>query len=342
MVDFSLNEAFILSIWVELLLYGCLVPLFWASVYIMHEKIVAGRPNWPMLGAAAVMFVLATAHVAVNLRRLLDGYVWSSSAVDFFNDLDSPTHVVKDTLYTTQSLLGDAFAESQQIYRCWLIWERRISVVIVPVVLLVCSTFSGYIVAWLFVKNKDDNTIFDGDLYGWIVSFYTLALVQNLITTTLIAYAIWRSDRTITAFRAAGRSLMPIVGIVMESAALYVAAQIALLVLYVLDCNAQYIALEMITPTVGLVFTSIVVRIGLRSHPLEGQQQASDPHSLHLRPISVKVSTESITHVELDGVTPTSATFDSEQRLVREREKWDEAVEENMERGMVRPFDVIL
>ncbi|KZO96039.1 hypothetical protein CALVIDRAFT_146969 [Calocera viscosa TUFC12733] len=338
MVDFSLDEAFILSIWVELLLYGCLVPLFFASTYIMHEKIAAGRPNWPMLGAAVCMFLLASTHVAVNLRRMLSGYVWSSNPVAFFNDLDSPTHVVKDTIYTTQSLLGDAFA----IYRCWLIWERRVSVVVVPVVLLVCSTFSGYIVAWLFVKNKADNSVFDTDLYGWIISFYTLALVQNLITTTLIAYAIWSSDRTITAFRAAGRSLMPIVGIILESAVLYVAAQIALLVLYVLDCNAQYIALEMITPTVGLVFTSIVVRVGLRSHPLEGQHHGSDAHSLQLRPISVKVSTERVTQIEQTGVTPTSSTFDLEQRLVRERKEWDDAAEEKMERGVVGLFAAIV
>ncbi|EJT99864.1 hypothetical protein DACRYDRAFT_117496 [Dacryopinax primogenitus] len=290
-VDFPIDEAFILSIWAELLLYGCLVPLFLASIYIMHEKIVAGRPNWPMLVAAIAMFVLATAHIAVNLRRLLNGYVWSSDAVAFFNDLDSPTHVVKDTIYTTQSLLGDAFA-----------------------------IFSGYIVAWLFVRNKADFSIFDNNLWGWIISFYTLALVQNIITTGLIAYAIWNSDRTITAFRAAGRSLMPIVGIVVESAVAYVLAQAALLGLYVLDCNAQYIMLEMITP-----------------HP-------SNAISLQPQPISVKVSTEQITHIQLhdNDATPTSATFDMQERLLRERQTWEDAAERKKGRGIIGPFDSIV
>ena len=100
-----------------------------------------------------------------------------------------------------------------------------------------------------------------------------------------MAYKIWKTDRQSAAFRAQESSLLPIVRILVESAALQLFVEILLVSLYAADYNAQYILLEIVTPLVvgffpsfvltnndsihlneqGITFTAITIRIALRT-----------------------------------------------------------------------------
>lgn len=87
-----------------------------------------------------------------------------------------------------------------------------------------------------------------------MTSFYALGLAQNLLTTLLIAYRIWWMDRRTGRYRVDNSfSLKPVIVIFLESASLYVLAQMVLLVLYPLGLNAQYVVVQCVTPLVGLV-----------------------------------------------------------------------------------------
>lgn len=86
----------------------------------------------PMFIAACFMFALATAHVGacpphsllpfrlaharregIDCRRLLIGYVFAADLpggpATYFSDPSLGTHIAADTIYVTQTLLGDAF-----------------------------------------------------------------------------------------------------------------------------------------------------------------------------------------------------------------------------------------
>jgi len=112
---------------------------------------------------------------------------------------------------------------------------------------LVC----GIYVCWLFSKVSNAS-IFASRLTHFISTFFALGLTQNIITTSLIAFHIWRRDHALSGLNAGGgrSSLMPVVHILVESAAIYVAAMLILVILYALHQNTQYILLEAITPTV--------------------------------------------------------------------------------------------
>ena len=75
----------------------------------------------------------------------------------------------------------------------------------------------------------------------WMNTIYALAFVQNVITTGMIAYRLWRHDRTahiLGVYSAGSRSsLLPIVRIVVESAMIYVLEVLVLIILYALDHN---------------------------------------------------------------------------------------------------------
>jgi hypothetical protein len=90
-------------------------------------------------------------------------------------------------------------------------------------------------------------------------TLYAVALVQNVFTTSLIAFRIYRQERanglvglrSLGSWRGGGSSLMPIVRIIVESAMGYTAILIVLIILYALNNNGQYIMQEMSVPAVG-------------------------------------------------------------------------------------------
>jgi len=265
---FPLDQAFIVAIWLESVFYGILIPVFVSSVYvILHKRKLLERVNVPMLLAAILMFLLSTAHMGINVYRLLQGYVLDNTtpggAVAFLYSLTEPTQKAKDAIYCTQSLLGDVL----NIYRSWLVWNKNIWVVIFPIMLWFPTAVVGYYIpGYLFEASKWNDNVFTSNFRIYITIWYTLALVQNLITTSLIAIRLWYYERKAGPYRTGNFSLSPIIHIIVESASIYVAAQLVLLITFVSSDNAQYVLLEIITPIVGIVFCLIIVLTGLHAY----------------------------------------------------------------------------
>lgn len=108
---------------------------------------------------------------------------------------------------------------------------------------------SGYTVCALFVQIDPTQSVFTNRLNSWIQAFYSIAVVQNIITTSLMAFRIWRTSTKSAQYKTEN-ALLPIARILIESAALQLIVEILLLALYSQTVNAQYILLELVTPTV--------------------------------------------------------------------------------------------
>ena len=107
-----------------------------------------------MVGVSLVMFFIATFHLIMNIFRLVRGYVehvdTPGGPVGYIGNLPLWDHVLKDTLFATQELLGNAAAVCQRcpfftiidfekIYRCWILWNRNYLVIILPSMLFIVS-----------------------------------------------------------------------------------------------------------------------------------------------------------------------------------------------------------
>ncbi|KAJ6583815.1 hypothetical protein B0H10DRAFT_1833221 [Mycena sp. CBHHK59/15] len=216
-----------------------------------------------MFSFSIVMFILATMHLAMNCYRMISGYV------DFRLAPGGPVGYI-GTLsllnicfsFATQSIVGDAAA----VYRCWILWSRNYRVIIISTIMLIASTISGYMVCGLYSSIPRDATVFDPRLTNWITTFYSIAVAQNISTTGLMAWRLWQGEKNSARYRMGSHgSLMPVLRILVESAALYLFVEILLLSLYAVDYNAQYILLECVTPIVGFTFSVITIRINLHS-----------------------------------------------------------------------------
>jgi hypothetical protein len=80
---------------------------------------------------------------------------------------------------------------------------------------------------------------------------YALAFVQNTMTTGLIAYPIWQQDRKSQGLMSSSHRLIFLVRIIVESASIYVLNVLIIIILYALNSDGQYVALEAIVPVCG-------------------------------------------------------------------------------------------
>ncbi|KAJ8522333.1 hypothetical protein ONZ45_g1112 [Pleurotus djamor] len=257
------------SVCAELFLYGVFTCLFIETVYISIKKRRSQtRPSQIFFFGSWVMFIVATTHITLNVYRLLRGYVFLRNTVgpdSYFADLGRWDNIAHDATNAIMTWLGDGLA----IYRCYLIWDT-IYVVILPICLMAVSIVSNSVALHLFTEVSL-GSIFSPTLVHWMNTLYSVALVQNVITTGLIAYHIYGHERrnrqhgVVSWSLTPSAGLIPLVRIIVESAMGYTAILIVLIVLYALDNNGQYIMQECSVPAVGIVFTLISVRLAMHS-----------------------------------------------------------------------------
>ncbi|KAF4582651.1 hypothetical protein EYR40_002574 [Pleurotus pulmonarius] len=317
MSQLPLDKTFLLAAWLESLAYGFFLCLFCGTMLFTfgsgHRSDVHSRV---MVGISCVMFFISTWHLAMNGYRLLQGFAVhvgdEGGAVGYIGNLRRWDHVLKDTLYATQEILGNAAG----IYRCFILWNSDWRIIVLPLMLLVGSLVSGYTVCALFVQVDPTQSVFTNRLNSWIQAFYSIAVVQNVITTGLMAYRIWRTSNKSAKYKTEN-ALLPIARILIESAALQLVVEILLLALYSRSVNAQYILLELVTPTVvsldfasitfgavlkdlqGITFNAITIRIKLRAinnSAVNSEYTRSEPvqtiGSMPMRRIKVDITTQ--------------------------------------------------
>ncbi|KAJ6458641.1 hypothetical protein C8R47DRAFT_146651 [Mycena vitilis] len=294
--SFPLITSFLVSFWLEGVLYGFFVCIFATSLIVnvgsSNRQTAHSRA---MFVVGIVTFLLATAHVVINFTQMMRGYADHSSLaggpVGYLAIISQWDSVLKNVIYTTQSIVGDSVA----VYRCWVLWNRNFFVICAPLLMVFGSTVSGYMTCVLLGKIQPGMMVIGGSPQDAVVkTFFSLAVAQNVITTSLMAWRIAATNIRSSSYRIGQTNFMPMLRILVESAALYLAAEIVLLILYVCDSNAQFIVLEAVTPIIGITFNVMTIRITLCSQPDAGEPGSANHHetigSTRLRRITVNIT----------------------------------------------------
>uniref|UniRef100_A0A8H8CGP2 Uncharacterized protein n=1 Tax=Psilocybe cubensis TaxID=181762 RepID=A0A8H8CGP2_PSICU len=272
MAQLSLEKTFLLATWVEAIVYGFLCCIFGATMFVYFSASYSrvgskrDRHTTGMIIISGVMFFMATFHLAMNGFRLLRGYVDyrldPGGPVGYIGNLRKWDHILKDTIYATQENFGSAAA----IYRTWVLWSFDWKIIILPTILLMVNIGAGYVVCGTYSSVDPTATVFLPRLNSWIKTFYSIAVVLNIMTTGLMSWRIYITHRRSANYHVGQGRLLSILRILVESAALQLIVEIVLLALYCNNINAQYILLESVTPIVAITFNTITLRIKLQSH----------------------------------------------------------------------------
>ncbi|KAF7341620.1 hypothetical protein MSAN_02059400 [Mycena sanguinolenta] len=257
MANDNLQTATLVSLFVESILYGLFILLFVLSMSILLGKKKQGmRINKPMVSASIIMFILSTVHLGIDLRRAMNTFLNGKSIAA----VNTTSYILKSSVYYLQTITGDGF----MLFRVYLVWNGDNRVCVPIFVCFLTSVATGIVTINEFAQVSSSDPVFVKP-HNWIVSFFSLTLFTNFSCTSLIAGRIWWINHK--AGRAAriisGRKLGPTIIIIIESGAIYSACLIILLSLYVSGSYAQYIALDGVVQVVGVVFSLVIVRIGL-------------------------------------------------------------------------------
>ncbi|TFK90719.1 hypothetical protein K466DRAFT_484278 [Polyporus arcularius HHB13444] len=265
---FPLARAELIAFFLESMIFGAFTVLYAIAIWILlyrEKKRSKSTLNKMLFGTSTLMWVLSVTHLCIDVVRAVQGFVDEGGKPDgtlnFYSDLANPTHVAKNVIYITMTIVGDTFVT----YRLYIVWNRAWWIVVLPGLLLLATAVSGYGACVEIGMVKGQGAIFAENLQPWIRAFFSISLTTNILATLLIAARIVYSNRRVKHFRAAAAatSHWEVVETLIQSAAVYSAALASLLGTYLAGSNAQYVCLDALQPLIGVVFTLIIIRVGL-------------------------------------------------------------------------------
>lgn len=258
-----LDSANVLSTSLECILYGFSVLMFLGTVWALTYKCRMQDVNRPISVVAIMLFLISTAHIIVDILRAEEGLVtyrdtFPGGPVGFFGDITQKSYATKHALYLLQTLLADGVV----IYRCFVVWQT-VWVIIIPSLLWCGSVVTGVAANYYIAQASSSAVIFAKPLGQWITAFVVLTIITNFLSSGLLAYRIWVIDHNSSTIRATKRTMMPIVRVLMDAAALYSATLVTTLICFLCSNNGQMVLVDMAVPIMAIAFYMVLIRIAI-------------------------------------------------------------------------------
>ncbi|KAF8889032.1 hypothetical protein BD779DRAFT_1671995 [Infundibulicybe gibba] len=263
MAALTLAEAEMIGILLHSALYGIFLVLFVGSLYIplSRPRRQSTPPNRFLISVTIVLFVLITVHWVLQLLRLIDAFIYHANDDEgpskYYADGAQRKNVVKTAFYVAQTFTGDC----TMAYRLYIVWGRNWKIVVLPALLSTGLLVAGSGATYSFAHLTPGENIFVSSAGHWVLTVFATTLCTNVTVTSLIAYRVWSIHRPMKGV--AQQSSMPVIQVILESAAIYTVCLIPTLAGYLGKENYQFITLDATSPAIGIAFALIIVRVGL-------------------------------------------------------------------------------
>ncbi|KAF5379769.1 hypothetical protein D9615_005722 [Tricholomella constricta] len=317
----ALDYATALSTILQGILYGFSVFMFGATIYsLVRRRATSDQLSYSMLTTACLLFIFSTVHMGIDIFRFIDAFIFHRDTPDgpgkYFGDLGSSTWFVRNLVYTLQTLLGDGVV----IYRCYIVWSS-VWVIILPFMLWTSTLVTASGVLWFFghAHGAGGHTdIFNDKLTRWITAFFSSSLAANILSTSLLAYRLWRVESQVSRLRTTAGPLLHIMRVVADSGAIYSSMLILIIAFFVSKSNIQTIMLDITMPIISICFYMIILRIRNNDEPKYASSRShisalSTGHRETLRLQNLEVHLNTTTDVVTDSVK-SSHGFDLDQQ----------------------------
>ncbi|KAJ7478083.1 hypothetical protein FB451DRAFT_1556914 [Mycena latifolia] len=285
----------------EMFMNGLYTCLFIATMYSMTFRKKLHRFNIPLFLAVIAMYTFSTVYAALHWVLVKNAFIDNGdTAESTLTYLLAPPLwlvVVPGVLFPANMLVADCVL----IWRCWIVWDRRFKVVLIPILCTIAGTVFGF----LSVVGEAES-ILHPDLQvewsGFELLWFILSLVTTLSATLLIIIRIlMMTDRRASGY---GR----VIEIIIESAALYC---VIITLPFTLRNNANVGYPEVILGQVtGIGPTLIVARVSFGlAQPDDAWKGRSNPNST----IRFRMQSHPSTHVNLPNTQGINSLHDSHE-----------------------------
>jgi len=216
-------------------------------------------------GAIIVLYTLATTHVSLVLKRLIEGFIVyrdTIGPIPYFSNVGYKINLAKDAIYITTILVGDSVV----VWRLYIVWGKKLWIAALPMLLILGTAITGYacIAQW---ELPDVN--YTASVY-WATAMYSISLCTNVIVTIITATRIWwmsyRNERVLGVTES---RYFRVILLILESGFILAAAKIIELTLFELAGDdetfegnkAVWIVLESMPQLMGILPTLIVLAV---------------------------------------------------------------------------------
>ncbi|KAF9448967.1 hypothetical protein P691DRAFT_855964 [Macrolepiota fuliginosa MF-IS2] len=261
----------------ETLFYGIYLVTFCSCVHTLSTT-GSGleerwrRPSeirWMMTSVAVVLFAICTFDVAIGLLHNFRTFIDSSDPTQVFLNIADWITIARGVNQVTAMILGDFVL----IYRCWVVYGRR-WLTIAPSLILF---FGGISVAVRLINIGVEPTtqrtiaLNSNQVLAWGMAFFAITAMQNVLTTSILVWRIWRVEKESEKFIYSGpamvhqpRHLRRVMRVIAESGAVYSMMVFTTFLVGVIRSNALYPASDMTLQAAGIAFNVILIRSSAR------------------------------------------------------------------------------
>ncbi|KAM5537398.1 hypothetical protein V8D89_008917 [Ganoderma adspersum] len=322
----TFNKVYLISTWVETVLWGFNTLVFSVVCYLIFRKRRNAQNQWILFGTSALLYLCATLNVVASLRQELEAFVYvppnamPSYASIYYADQSSSWAVIKTTTYTVAILIQDIVLT----WRMYIVWGHNWKVIALPATLEVMRfavAMSGVIILAKPGTSPDSNVLKTLSSINWPIE-----LVINISVTAAIASRLWSTGSRVTRVMSqpsTANTYIRHILLLVESGALLVGTTISLIILYNTHSPAALAILDIATQIAPLVAYLVIVRaafglthglpLSKSDKPSNSYGVASSSHDMVFRMDHLESGgrrrTEDVIHVTREVVTDAEQSF---------------------------------
>ncbi|KAJ7717375.1 hypothetical protein DFH07DRAFT_861395 [Mycena maculata] len=257
----SYSASCLIGAILESMAYG-----LYLSYFIQGLQVILGRKNGrdisiSLLLTSLVLFFLITMRMALDNKAIVAAFTdnpLEPNAADIYMENYANGAMFRTGTYIALTIVADIFI----VFRVYAVWGGSVIAAAVPSLLAIADIVTGALLIQTIRELEAGASPDGGSLATHEIVFYSFTLTLNVLCTILISLRIYLTQRTAAGVIISSLDLTTTMAIVIESAAIYSACLIAMIVPTALDNNVQYVLLSLMPGIVGIAFSLIIVRIG--------------------------------------------------------------------------------
>ncbi|KAI0051430.1 hypothetical protein FA95DRAFT_1569932 [Auriscalpium vulgare] len=244
----------------ETMFFGLYTALFAFSTYALLYGRPLTRPRLLILAATVAMYAVSALHWASNTAVL----VQSLHAEPPVYKMSAWQEGVVIYVPIINYILSDAIV----LWRAWVIWERRIALVVLPIVFMFGSLVCGCVSALYTIRARTTESIRDVNLGFYIgIGVWVFTTLTNIWATFLIGIKAWQYRRFVRSLMGKASMLTKAergLALLIESGLLYVFLWAAYEATYFASSQPSLVFDAIIVQLVGIYPTIIVIIVTLK------------------------------------------------------------------------------
>ncbi|KAJ6451275.1 hypothetical protein C8R45DRAFT_1223861 [Mycena sanguinolenta] len=272
-------------------IYGFYLNLFITSTYLFCRRFTSrrGDPLYRSIIFVSTFFLFAsvTATCILLTVRVFQGFIlFEAGPTAFFEDQSQATSVALNTV----TLASMFFNDFLMIYRLYIVWCRTKPVMILPGLAWIGFTVCAVLVV-VFRRITPDLALVTS-----LTPSFVFTLLTNTYCTVFIVWKIYNITRA--CLPEGGADLRDLLGMLVESSALYTSWALLYAVTHQIDNNAQYLAVATLPPIAGIANALVQTRIAM------GNSVESSPppsQSMRFRDLNTQSTMEHVSQEDLES-----------------------------------------